>query len=141
MLVKYAAKRTWPEKSAAWEHQGEAETAQAFAVEFATIEQLGVDVEFLVMAREGDGEIQFFRVAGTAPFQILPAEPRTGGAPVPAAAMQTDVADDGPDPMPMPSMSPVISMLTYMAKVAFMAVVAIAVLGFAMKYIRAWLTM
>lgn len=137
MLVKYAAKRTWPEKSAAWEHQGEAETAQAFAVEFATIEQLGVDVEFLVMAREGDGEIQFFRVVSTSPCQILPAEPRTGGAAAPAAA-QIDAADDAPAPIAI-SLSPVISMMTYMGKVAVMAIVVIGVLAFVMKYIRSLL--
>ncbi|TCT20712.1 hypothetical protein [Thiobaca trueperi] len=137
MLVKYAAKRTWPEKSAVWEHQGEAETAQAFAVEFATIEQLGVDVEFLVMEREGGGEIQFFRVAGTSPFRVLPAESRAGGVVAPAA---TAVDESEPEPIAMPSMSPVISMLTYMARVAFMAILVIAVLGFAMKYIRAWLS-
>lgn len=142
MLVKYAAKKTWPEKSAAWEHQGEAETMQAFAAEFASVERLGLDTEFVVMEREGDsGDIQFFRVSNTSPCQIVPAEPKAGDAAKSTAASQTEAADDAPEPMAMPSMSPVISMLTYMAKVAFMAVVAIAVLGFAMKYIRAWLTM
>ena len=36
--MKFAAKRTWPEKASSWEHEGDADSAQGFALEFATSE-------------------------------------------------------------------------------------------------------
>ncbi|EGV16535.1 hypothetical protein [Thiocapsa marina] len=77
--MKYAAKRTWPDKPKSWEAKGEAETPEAFALEFAADQGLGLGTELVVIEREGeDAEIQFFKIANTSPYQLAQAEPRAG---------------------------------------------------------------
>lgn len=128
--MKYAAKRTWPEKSAAWEHEGEAESMPSFAAEFASVERLGLDVEFVVMEREGEaGEIQFFRVSSTAPCQVVVAEPKAADTPVAALPEHNEAAANR---MPAPDLSPVMSMLFFMGKVSAVAILGVGTLGYLM---------
>ncbi len=146
LLVKYAAKRTWPEKQKSWEFQGEADTAEAFSREFAASRQLDLDTEFVIMEKEGDdAEIQFFRVIGCSPYQVASAEPRAAGdaSEGKSKAMGADGvtpaqgdADDHPEPLGVPNLSPVISMLLYMAKVGFIATASIAIMAVVIGYIK-----
>ncbi|MBN2885962.1 MAG: hypothetical protein JXM75_04545 [Chromatiaceae bacterium] len=131
--MNYAAKRTWPERSAAWEHQGEAETPDAFALEFAAVEQLSVDAEFVVFNRES-GESRYFRVTGRDPYRIDPAEPRS-----PNNSGHAEAAGTADQEVFVPDIKPFISTVSYMGKVAVLAVVAIAAMGFGLKYLRALL--
>lgn len=132
--MKFAAKRIWPDKASTWEHQGEADDAQSFASEFATLEQLAVDTEFVVMGRDGDGqEVRFFRIAATTPYRLEPAEARTGtaaGSPdAGSASPQPEGSEDESEPVGLPNLSPVISMLFYMGKVAVIATAGIALMA------------
>lgn len=139
--MKYAAKITWPEKSPSWQHQGDAGSAQAFAIEFATLEQLGMDTEFVVMEKEGGSpEIHFFRVVGRAPYRVAAAESRAGAPQatdaVPRAATAAEPADSGEaEAAGFPGIGPVISLIVYMAKVAVVAIAAIVVLALLRKLI------
>ncbi|MBK1725224.1 hypothetical protein [Thiocystis violacea] len=138
--MKFAAKRTWPEKVSSWEHEGEAETIDAFAMEFATIEQLAADSEFVVMAKEGGApSTQFFKVTGVAPYTLGSAEPRSASS----AASAPEVAADDPEmeaqPVAMPNLSPVISMFFYMGKVAVIATLGIALMAVVITYLKNWL--
>jgi hypothetical protein len=138
--VKFAAKRTWPDKAPAWEHQDDANDAPSFALEFATLEQLAVATEFVVMCKEGDGqEVQFFRVAATAPYRLEPAKPRTAAdasAPVDSSSPAVVDEEDESAAIGLPNLSPVISMILYMGKVAFIATVGIALMAFIIGYFR-----
>ncbi|MBK1719692.1 hypothetical protein [Thiocystis violacea] len=146
--MKFAAKRTWPEKSSSWEHQGDADAVEAFASEFAKIERLAVDTEFVVMGKDGDDQnIRFFRVASTAPYALVPAESRTGGAmasPAPertdtSSAAESDPPETDGDPVALPSIQPVISMVFYMGKVAVIATVGIALMAVFISLLKGWL--
>jgi hypothetical protein len=142
LLVKYAAKKTWPEKSPSWEHQGDADNVDAFAKEFATIEQLGLDAEFVVMTKDGgDQGIRFFRVASVSPYQFAPAGPHSGSDSTSGAAAPADAdGEEAPsEPEGLPSLSPVISMIFYMGKVGLIAALAIAAMAGVMSYVRSWL--
>lgn len=141
--MKFAAKRTWPDKATTWEHQGEAGDAQSFASEFATLEQLATDTEFVVMRKDGDGqEVRFFRVAATAPYRLEPAGARTGGggSSTPAeTSSKTEASEEGDDetaPVGLPNLSPVISMIFYMGKVAFIATAGIALMAVVISFLR-----
>lgn len=140
ILVKYAAKITWPEKSSTWQHQGDAGSAPEFAIEFATLEQLGMDTEFVVMEKEGGNpEIHFFRVVGCAPYRVAAAESRAGSAQpseaapraASAAAPESD-AEEGDAGVTF-GLGPVISLIIYMAKVAVVAIASIAILALLRK--------
>lgn len=131
--MNYAAKRTWPERSAAWEHQGEAETPEAFALEFAAVEQLAVEAEFVVFDREG-GESHYFRVTGRNPYQIEPTEPR----PV-SDTKDREAANSADQEVFVPDIKPFIGTFSYMGKVAVLAVIIIGAMGFGLKYLRALL--
>ncbi|NEV61457.1 hypothetical protein G3446_06035 [Thiorhodococcus minor] len=145
MLVKFAAKRTWPEKASSWEHEGDADTVEAFAAEFAAIEQLPVDTEMVVMSK-GDGgpSTQFLKVVGTSPYAFEPVEPGKQ-APAPAASssdepsQEQEQEQEEDQPVALPSLSPVISMLWYMGKVAVIATVVIATLAILISYLKSWL--
>ncbi|AFL73946.1 hypothetical protein [Thiocystis violascens] len=140
--MKYAAKRTWPEKQKSWEFLDEADTPEAFALEFAARRKLDLETEFVIMEKEGDdAEIQFFRVTGCAPYQVGAAEPRAAGdasdsASKDAGATTHAQGDDDSESVGAPNLSPVISMLLYMAKVGFIATASIAAMGFIIKYLR-----
>ncbi|MTW22921.1 hypothetical protein [Allochromatium palmeri] len=139
--MKFAAKRTWPDKAPTWEHQDDADDASSFALEFATLEQLAVDTEFVVMCKEGSGqEVQFFRVAATAPYRLEPAESRTAtaaSAPADSASPAVETAEEDESAAAgLPNLSPVISMIFYMGKVAFIATAGIALMAFVIGYFR-----
>ncbi|UHD17750.1 hypothetical protein [Thiocapsa bogorovii] len=146
--MKYAAKRTWPDKPKSWEAKGEAETAEAFALEFASDQGLGLGTELVVIEREGeDAEIQFFKIANTSPYQLVQAEPRAGGggasiqeSPRESSAEATgrDVEDGGTELVatPLDSLRPFKTMVLYMLKVAVVAFAAIYALGLLFRYLR-----
>ncbi len=140
--MKFAAKRTWPEKSPSWEHEGDAENAEAFASEFATIEQLAVDTEFVVMTKGGDGQgTRFFRITGNSPYSFVPAEPRASTAASQATSVglaEPASAEADEEQVGMPNLRPVISMLFYMGKVAAIAMGSILVVAVAGHYLRLW---
>lgn len=147
--VKYAAKRTWPDKPRSWEVQGEAATAEAFALDFAADQGLGLGTELVVIEKEGDdSEIQFFKVAKTAPYQLVPAEPRAGGPAAPAlqeepgtasaAPSETDASDSASPAVP--NLRPFVSMILYMVKVGVIAMVVIYALAMLFRYIRSALS-
>jgi hypothetical protein len=142
--VKYAAKRTWPEKPKAWEFKGEADTAEDFAVDFASTQDLRLGTQIVVIEREGeDPELRFFKVANTSPYQLVTAEAGAGGpSQAPAHDLTTmpestysDSTDDT-EAVALPSLRPFSSMILYMAKVGLFAVVVIGALGFLIKYLR-----
>lgn len=139
--MKFAAKRTWPDKATTWEHQGEADDAESFASEFATLEQLAADTEFVVMCKDGDGQgVRFFRVAATAPYRLEPAEARAATTADAGATGQTpEGGEDESEPVGLPNLSPVISMLFYMGKVAFIATAGIALMALIITYLRKFL--
>ena len=140
--MKYAAKKTWPEKSPSWEHEGDADNVDAFAKEFATIEQLGLDAEFVVMSKDGAEQgVRFFRVAGASPYELAPAGPRVGGEPATPQAEPPAATDDESlsEPVALPSLGPVISMIGYMGKVAIIATLGIAAMAVVISYLRSWL--
>lgn len=75
--MRYAARRTWPERSKTWEYLGEADSIEDFALDFATAQQLAADDELVVIEKEGaESDIQFYRVTRSSPYSLLPAEPR-----------------------------------------------------------------
>ena len=79
--MKYAARRTWPQKSSTWEMEAEAEDVVKFAERFAGDQQLALDDEFLVIEKEGpDSDIQFFKVASDDPYKVISTEPRIESA-------------------------------------------------------------
>ena len=139
--MKFAAKRTWPDKATTWEHEGEAKGAESFASEFATLEQLAVDTEFVVMCKDGDGQgVRFFRVAATAPYRLEPAEARTSTtADAGSAGQEPEGGEDDSEPVGLPNLSPVISMLFYMGKVAFLATAGIPLMALIITYLRKFL--
>lgn len=140
--MKYAAKRTWPDKPKSWEAKGEAESAEAFALEFASEKGLGLGTEIVVIEREDDdGEILFYKVSNTSPYQFTSAAPRVGGAgpaSLDAAAPAASAAESSPADVTvelpeLPNLRPFRSMIFYMAKVAIIAVVVIGAFGFMRK--------
>jgi hypothetical protein len=145
--VKYAAKRTWPDKPKSWESKGDAESAEAFALSFADDQGLGLGTELVVMELGSeDPDLQFFKVASTSPYQLSQGEPRAGGGSTPQTAMPEPLAtssgaDADPDAAVRPAMSmdhlrPFKSMIFYMLKVAFLAAAVIYALGMLFKYLR-----
>ncbi|MBK1708516.1 hypothetical protein [Marichromatium gracile] len=133
--MKYAAKRTWPLRSPSWEHEGEAESFKAFATEFAAVERLGADGEFVVIDKSSDeAESRFFRVVTIAPYQVEETEPRSS-APAPEAG-QTEGAQPAAEQDYSSALRPAISMLVYMGKVAVIAVAVITIAAFGIGYIK-----
>jgi hypothetical protein len=77
--LKFAVKRTWPETPREWEYHGEADGAKAFALRFAETHRLAEAIELVVIEDEGDEDdraTRFYRVVGTDPYSLKPAEPR-----------------------------------------------------------------
>ncbi len=151
--MKYAAKRTWPEKSKVWDHEGDAESIQAFAAEFATVEQLGLDAEFLVMEKGGESpEIRFFRVSGTSPYRFTAVEqsrassdqsvaegPQSGALPIDTAQSmerQADKVETDAQSEFVPDFRPAISLIAYMAKVSLIIGGTVAVLAVVITYAK-----
>ncbi|WP_200386960.1 hypothetical protein [Thiocapsa imhoffii] len=141
--MNYAIKRTWPDQPKSWESKGEAETAEAFALAFATDQGLGLGTQVLVMEMTAEGgEVEFFKVANTSPYQLLAVQPGTTGVAEPAPATTPATAANAPsseveEPIAVPSLRPFGTMIFYMAKVGIIAVVVIGSLGMLIKYLRA----
>ena len=104
--MKFAVKRTWPRPSRHWEYRGEADSATAFALRFAEARRLAEAVELVVIEDEGDEDdraTRFYRVVGTQPFSLKPADPRPinptaatpeAAQPVPAEPATAELASD-----------------------------------------------
>lgn len=142
--MRYAAKRSWPDKPKSWEAKGEAETAEAFALDFAADKGLGLGTELVVMEMEGDdAEIQFFKVSNTSPYQMRQAEPRAASPAAPreespGEMSPTDTIAESQDAAaaPLPDLRPFRTMVLYMLKVALVAFAAIYALGILFRYLR-----
>ncbi len=99
--MKFAVKRIWPKMPAQWEDRGEADSAKAFALGFAESRTLAEAVELVVIEDEGDEDdraTRFYRVVGTNPYSVKPADPRpiTAGGTAPAQkAAAADGAESG----------------------------------------------
>jgi hypothetical protein len=77
--LKFAVKRTWPKTPQHWEFRGEADSAKTFALRFAEARKLAEAVELVVIEEEGDEDdraTRFYRVVGTEPYALKPADPR-----------------------------------------------------------------
>ncbi|NCA71145.1 MAG: hypothetical protein EOM91_13780 [Sphingobacteriia bacterium] len=138
--MKYAAKRTWPEKPKAWEFKGEAQTAESFALDFASTQDLRLGTEILVIEREGDdAEIQFFKVVNTSPHQVVTVDPRAGTSPeeAPSVTQAPAPAEEMAQPVALPGLRPFTSMILYMAKIGLIATALIFAVGMLLKYLRA----
>jgi hypothetical protein len=97
--MRYAARRTWPEKIKAWEYVSEAEDMEDFALMFAKDKQLEANTEFVVIEKAGaESDIEFFKVSRTEPYALIAAEPRVEAAsnPARASAMARTQADSSP---------------------------------------------
>lgn len=125
--MRYAAKRTWPDRPKAWEQHGEADHIEAFALAFASNHGLGVGTEFEVLDKDSDDAALIpFRVTCTIPYTLGPVEPHTekkvptiASAPIPAALAST-----------------AFSFGFYMAKVALIIMAVMAVLFYIIKQIQ-----
>ncbi len=144
--MKFAAKRTWPDKAPTWEHQSEADDIESFALEFALLEQLAVESEFAVMQKDGAQTVRFFRVAATDPYRLEPAASRQGqqtsvlatggGASEISGSPKPQTADSAESQPPVPTLGAAISTMFYMGKVFIIATTIIAVLGIVITSIR-----
>ena len=118
--MRYAAKRTWPDRPKSWQHQGEAEDLESFALAFATEQGLGVGTEFEVLDKDyDDATLVTFRVTSTIPYTLGP------------SVMSSDGQTDGAPPPPF--MASALSFGMYMVKVAVLALVIIAGLIYLFK--------
>ena len=137
----FAAKRTWPERPKAWEHQGEATSAEAFALEFAAVHALGLDTEFVVMEREGENaEIQFYKVTGVAPYRVVAAEARRAEAEAkPEEDASSASGSDGSapvDPFFAVGMRPVLTSVWFLIKVGLIAFLVVGSIGILLRYLK-----
>ena len=120
--MRYAAKRTWPDRPKAWEHQGEGESLEAFALAFASERGLGVGSEFEVLDKDSDdAALVSFRVASTTPYQLGPVASRT--------APQASAPADAP-----PFAGAAMSFGFYMVKVMVLTLAVMAALFAILKY-------
>jgi hypothetical protein len=132
--MKFAAKRTWPERPKSWEYQGEAETPEACALEFASSRYLALDTELVVMDRQGeDAEIQFFRVTGTDPYRVVMADPSDRQEP-PATPSQEPTEQQ--EAAEFIGLRPIMSSLWFVVKVGFIAVAIVGGLGMLLRHFR-----
>lgn len=74
--MKYAAKRVWPEAPKQWEYEGDAEQMEAFALEYASSQQLAQGTEIIVIEKGGDLGLEYFRVTSTEPYAVVTSQPR-----------------------------------------------------------------
>jgi hypothetical protein len=122
--MRFAAKRTWPDRPKAWEHQGEADDIETFALAFATDRGLGRGTEFVVLDKDAeDATLDSFRVTGTDPYTLGSTDSH------PAAASPSDQpgAMAGEPPPPLFAVS-AFSFMFYMVKVAVFFLVVIGTL-------------
>ncbi|WP_295446568.1 hypothetical protein [uncultured Thiodictyon sp.] len=121
--MRYAAKRTWPDRPKAWEHQGEGEGLEAFALAFASEYGLGVGSEFEVLDKDSDdAALVSFRVASTMPYTLGP------------VAAHTDAQAGTPADAP-PFAGAAMSFGFYMVKVTTLVLGVTAALFLILKYL------
>ncbi|HYN79785.1 MAG TPA: hypothetical protein VES73_18545 [Lamprocystis sp. (in: g-proteobacteria)] len=134
--MKYAAKRTWPDRPKAWEQQGEADNLESFALAFASELGLGVGTEFVVLDKDSeDANLESFRVTGTDPYTLGPADART--AETAATEQSGPLLSAGPGAAaggdPPPFVNAAASFMFYMVKVAVLALVVLGTLFYLLK--------
>ncbi len=129
--MKYAARRTWPKQSTAWEYQGEASEIGRFAAEFAYRQRLDLETEFVVIEQAGpDSDIQFFKVTGTAPYQVTTSAPRV------ESASPSAPTTGGGDTRASIGISPFISTAVNMTKVGVTAIALVLGAIYLIRYIK-----
>ena len=122
--MRYAAKRTWPDRPKAWEDHGEADSIEAFALAFASNHGLGVGTEFEVLDKDSDeAALVSYRVASSIPYTLGPVEARAEGQAPPAIANTAPFAASA------------MAFGFYMAKVALIIMVVMGVLFYLIKQI------
>lgn len=122
--MRYAAKRTWPDRPPAWEQHGEAENLEAFALAFATERRLALGNEFEVLDKDSDdAALVGFRVTGTDPYRLAPPGSEASGS------------TDG-HPPPPPFAVSAMGFFFYMAKTALILMVIMGGIMFALKYLN-----
>lgn len=134
--MRYAAKRTWPDRPKSWEHQGEGENLEAFALDFASDRGLGVGTEFVVLDKDSDdASLEFFRVTGTEPYALGPTGARpegpAGAQGQPDSPFATGAAPDSAPPAAF--VSSALSFVWFMGKVAILALVAVVAIGYVLR--------
>jgi hypothetical protein len=113
--MKFAAKRTWPDRPKTWEHHGEAETLQDFALAFAADRGLGIGTEFEVLDKDSDeATLVSFRVTATDPYAVGPVETNS-----PNQATDSHPSDEVGNQLPPPPLaSAALGFFLFMAKTA-----------------------
>lgn len=124
--MRYAAKRIWPDRVPAWEHQGEAENLEAFALAFAADRGFGIGTEFEVLDKDSDdAALVCFRITGTDPLTLGAPGPRDG----------EPAADQAAGQIPPPAlMGSALGFFLYMAKVAVLILVGVGGIMIALKF-------
>ena len=126
--MRYAAKRIWPDRAPAWEHQGEAESLEAFALAFAADRGLGIGTEFEVLDKDSDdAALVCFRIAGTDPLTLGAPGTRSAEAAADQAAGQAP---------PAVFVGSALGFFLYMAKVAVLILVGVGGVMFVLKYLN-----
>ncbi len=121
--MRYAAKRTWPDRPKAWEQQGEAENLEAFALAFASDQGLGLGTEFEVLDKDSDdAALVSFRIVSTLPYTLGP-----GGA-----HLEDQAGAEAPPPPPFSASA--LSFILYMAKIPVLVLVVMAGLFWLLKH-------
>lgn len=111
--MRYAAKRTWPDRPKTWEHHGEGNTVAEFALAFAAERGLGIGTEFEVLDKDSDDAgLVSFRVTATAPYALSP----TGVQEPDQSAVHQSAHPTGNEPAPPPFASAALGFLMFMAK-------------------------
>lgn len=125
--MRYAAKRTWPDRPKVWEQHGEAENMEAFALTFARDHGLGVGTAFEVLDKDSDdAAMGAYRVTCTIPYTLGPVE----------AHVEKQVQTVPSAPTPALFASTAFSFGFYMVKVALGIMVVMAVLFYLIKKIQ-----
>lgn len=123
--MKYAAKRTWPDRPKMWEQQGEAENLEAFALAFASELGLGVGTEFEVLDKDADdAALLSFRITNTQPYTLGPV----------TAHQEDQAVTDAPPPPPFGGAA--LSFFGYITKVWVIAIVVMGGLFWFLKYMN-----
>ena len=139
--MRYAAKRTWPDRPKAWEQQGEAEGLEAFALAFAEERGLGVGTEFVVLDKDSDdANLESFRVSGADPYTLGPVGARPEGQgttpersdPLSPEGQWASTDYDSPPPPPLAGAA--FSFGSYMIKVVVVILAVVGTLMFLMRH-------
>lgn len=136
--MRYAAKRTSPDRPKTWEQHGEAESLEAFALAFAADRGLGMGTEFEVIDKDSDdATLVGFRITGTDPLTLgNPGTREVEPVADRAADRTTDqTAEQHSGQAPPPAfVGSALGFFLYMAKVAVLILGGVAGLMFVLKY-------